>query len=173
MVVTRSEQRSAGFSDGFAWQAKGRPQKATRREERKRMEKDPQFEYAIICDDIRHEVGDKFSLIGVYGSHVYVAQLPFLFPKLSAAISYRNMKAGHTFAITLQDPSGQTVGKPILGEVPEEVTGLTRFMIFGVFPPLHVTQSGRYTLFIVINEDEATKQHVGLVIQAADKHVVH
>jgi hypothetical protein len=133
----------------------------------------PQFEYGILCDDIRHEVGDKFSLIGVYGSHVYVAQLPFLFPKLSVAVSYRQVKGGDTFSMTLQDPTGQIIGNPIMSEVPKEVKGLTRFMIFGVFPPLRVTQAGLYSLTIVINQDEATTGQVEFVIQAADQRVVH
>jgi hypothetical protein len=38
------------------------------------MEKNkPVLEYAIICEDIRHEMGDKFSLMGIYGSDIYVA----------------------------------------------------------------------------------------------------
>lgn len=137
------------------------------------MGEKPRFEYGLICDDIRHEVGDKFSLIGVYGSHLYVAQLPFLFPKLSAAISYRNVKAGDHFSVTLYDPAQRTVGEPILGHVPEEVTGVSRFMIFGVFPPLHLEQAGVYRLLTVINEDPETEGEMELVVRAADARVVH
>lgn len=140
---------------------------------KKKVKKNPQFEYAIICDDIRHEIGDKFSLIGVYGSHMGVARLPFLLPRLSVAISYRNVQGGDTFSIALQDPSGEIVGEPILNEVPKEVTGLTRFMIFGVFPPLRFTQAGPYRLAIMINQDEATKQEVKFVIEASGNRVVH
>jgi hypothetical protein len=133
----------------------------------------PQFQYGLICDDVRHEVGDKFSLIGVYGSHVYVAQLPFLFPKLSTAISYRHVNGGDRFSIGLYDPSGQTVGEPIGGEVPKEVSGSAEFMIFGVFPPMHLEQAGVYRLSILINDDEATRGEIELVVRAADSRVVH
>jgi hypothetical protein len=136
-------------------------------------EKKPEFEYAIICDDIRHEMGDKFSLIGVYGSDIYVAQLPFLFPKLSAAISCLNMRGGDTFVIELRDPKGQAMAEAISGKVPTEVKGPTRFMIFGVFPPLRLAEPGLYKLMIVINGDEASRREVRFMIKAADSRVLH
>jgi hypothetical protein len=137
------------------------------------MKKTPQFEYAIICDDIRHEMGDKFSLIGVYGSHMGVARLPFVLPKLSVAVAYRNVQGGDTFSITLKDPSDQTVGEPIMNEVPKELTRLTRFMIFGVFPPMQITQAGLYKVGIVINQDEASKRQIEFAIEASGKRMVH
>ena len=133
----------------------------------------PEFEYAIICDDIRHEMGDKFSLIGVYGSDIYVAQLPFLFPKLSAAISCLKMSGGDTFVVELRDPTGQAAAEAIAGEVPLEVKGPTRFMIFGVFPPLRLEKAGLYKLMIIINGDEAARTEVPFMIKAADSRVLH
>ena len=37
----------------------------------------------IYCDDIRHEVGNKFSLMGCYSTIMYVATFPTILPKLS------------------------------------------------------------------------------------------
>ena len=133
----------------------------------------PKLEYAMICDDIRHEVGDKFSLIGVYGSDIYAANMPFLFPKLSVAIAYRHLKGGDTFHIELIDPAGTIVSDTIRGEVPTEVSGLTRFIIFGSFPPLRLEKQGRYTLAIVINGDREKAEEVSITIKAADTGVVH
>jgi hypothetical protein len=135
--------------------------------------KKPAFEYAIICDDIRHEIGDKFSLIGVYGSDLQVAQLPFLFPKLSVAIAYQNMQGGDSFSIALKDPSDQLIGDTILGKVPEEVEGPSRFMIFNVFPPFQVHVRGLHKLVIVINDDSENRQEVPIVITSAEDRVVH
>ena len=53
--------------------------KVMTKETKEMKRKKPVFEYAIICDDIRHEMGNKFSLIGIYGSELQAAQLPFLF----------------------------------------------------------------------------------------------
>lgn len=39
-----------------------------------------------FCDDIRQEIGNKFSLIGCYGSELHVTPLPSVLPKLCAAI---------------------------------------------------------------------------------------
>lgn len=40
------------------------------------------FLSTIFCDDIRHEVGNKLSLIGVYNGQMYVQQFPVTIPKL-------------------------------------------------------------------------------------------
>ena len=71
----------------------------------------PKLEYAIICDDIRQEVGHKLSYIGIYGLDITVPGLPFTFPQICAAISYRNLKGGDFFTISGKDPSGRDLGK--------------------------------------------------------------
>jgi hypothetical protein len=137
------------------------------------QESKPTFEYAIICDDIRHEIGDKFSLIGVYGSDICVAQIPFSFPKLGVVISYRDMQAGDRFVVELNDPSGKVLGEGIRGEVPGEVGGSTRFMIFGVMSPVRVEEAGLHKVVVLINEDEETRKEVPLKITVAPTRVVH
>lgn len=37
----------------------------------------------ILCDDVREEVGNKFSLIGVYAAEVHLAKFPAILPKLN------------------------------------------------------------------------------------------
>lgn len=44
--------------------------------------------YALFCDDIREELGDKYSLIGVYTEVLRVAEIPFTLPQLAVLISY-------------------------------------------------------------------------------------
>lgn len=41
----------------------------------------------IFCDDIRHEVGGKFSYIGVYSGQMFVPSFPITLPKLCLAMS--------------------------------------------------------------------------------------
>ncbi len=38
--------------------------------------------YCHFCDDIRYEVGNKNSLIGLYSSELFVEQIPIAIPKL-------------------------------------------------------------------------------------------
>lgn len=42
--------------------------------------------YVIYCDDIRVEVGNKQSLMGVYNTELVVPQLPTTLPKLAACV---------------------------------------------------------------------------------------
>ena len=41
----------------------------------------------IFCDDIRHEVGGKFSYIGVYSGQMFVPSFPITLPKLCLAMN--------------------------------------------------------------------------------------
>ena len=47
----------------------------------------PKLNYLILCDDIRQEVGNKVTLVGIYGNQIYVPKFPFTFPKLCMQIS--------------------------------------------------------------------------------------
>lgn len=38
--------------------------------------------FALFCDDIRQEISNKVSLIGIYGSHMLVSEMPAKLPKL-------------------------------------------------------------------------------------------
>lgn len=43
--------------------------------------------HAIFCDDIRHEIGNKFSYMGVYSSNLFVKEMPVTLPKLCVAVT--------------------------------------------------------------------------------------
>jgi hypothetical protein len=48
------------------------------------------YGYTIFCDDIRHEIGNKTSYVGVYRSILYGQdKLPFVIPKLGIVATYR------------------------------------------------------------------------------------
>lgn len=40
------------------------------------------FAHAVYCDDIRQEIGNKESLIGIYHGKMFVSSFPILIPKL-------------------------------------------------------------------------------------------
>lgn len=44
------------------------------------------YAYCHFCDDIRHEVGNKMSLMGIYNGELHVPILPISLPKLSIAV---------------------------------------------------------------------------------------
>jgi Family of unknown function (DUF6941) len=43
---------------------------------------DTRLMYAIFCDDLRAEVGNKYSVMGVYTGQLFVPQVPIILPKL-------------------------------------------------------------------------------------------
>lgn len=43
--------------------------------------------YAIYADDIRYEVGNKRSIIGIYSSHLYAHEFPLVLAKLCVSVS--------------------------------------------------------------------------------------
>lgn len=45
------------------------------------------FAYAIFCDDIRYEVNNKSSFMGILGNLMYIASFPAILPKLCVAIT--------------------------------------------------------------------------------------
>ena len=47
----------------------------------------PKLNYLILCDDIRQEVGNKVTLVGIYGNQIYVSKFPYTFPKICMQIS--------------------------------------------------------------------------------------
>jgi hypothetical protein len=44
---------------------------------------------SIFCDDIRHEINGKMSLMGMYGNVMYVPNFPYTAPKLCAFFELR------------------------------------------------------------------------------------
>ena len=130
--------------------------------------KNPKFNYAIICDDIRQEIGNKISLIGIYTKDIFVTKFPFMFPKLCFAIDYDYIKGGDNFSIELSDPLGKRLGKVIEGEVPGKIKGYARFQIHAVFSPLAAKNEGDYKLTAIVNNDKKRKQEIVFSIKKRD-----
>jgi len=118
----------------------------------------PKFEYFIICDDIREEVGNKMSFMGVYGPDIFVPSFPFVFPLLCMAIYYSNTKSGDSFSIKFKHPNGRIIGKAISGTVPGKDHKNLKFTMLAKFAPLKIEKEGLCKLEIAFNNDNKTKQ---------------
>lgn len=44
------------------------------------------YAYSIFCDDIRQEIGQKMSMMGIYNGELHVSALPTVMPKLCIAV---------------------------------------------------------------------------------------
>ncbi len=61
--------------------------------------------YTIICDDIRQEVDNKMSYIGIYDEDVVVDKIPTLIPILSFVITLKETKIKeNNFKIVIDAP---------------------------------------------------------------------
>lgn len=45
------------------------------------------YMHVVFCDDVRQEVGNKQSLIGIYGADLFVNEMPIALPRLSIVIT--------------------------------------------------------------------------------------
>jgi len=45
------------------------------------------FAYSVFCDDIRNELNNKISLMGIFGSLMYLQSFPTVLPKLCAVVT--------------------------------------------------------------------------------------
>ena len=63
----------------------------------------------ILCDDVRNETGNKFSLMGIYGRDMYFKKFPAIVPKLCLCIMIEGPKIDFKeFNITLKYPQAET-----------------------------------------------------------------
>jgi hypothetical protein len=125
----------------------------------------PKFVYSIVCDDIREEIGNKLSFMGVYGSDIFVPAFPFTFPLLCTAINYKNAKSGDTFSIKFKRPNGDIIGKEISGIVPGKDKNNITFSMLAKFAPLKIEKEGVHKIEILFNNDQKTKQIIEIAIK--------
>jgi hypothetical protein len=57
---------------------------------------------AQFCDDVRQEIGNKFSLMGCYGSDLFVPKFPFTLPKLCVFVNCRTPASRPFKSLTLK-----------------------------------------------------------------------
>lgn len=84
---------------------------------------DEPFGSSIFCDDIRSEVGNKASYIGVYNAVIYVPAFPMVVPKFGIATTFnepRKMAENRDWSITIKIfLPGNAPDKPnVGGEIP-------------------------------------------------------
>ncbi|MGI4850391.1 MAG: DUF6941 family protein [Janthinobacterium lividum] len=81
------------------------------------------YGYTAFCDDIRFELDDKQSLIGLYSSLMHAASFPLLLPKFAFYITLMEpsslaYKRDFSFTITIELPGGEPDVPVIIQEIP-------------------------------------------------------
>jgi hypothetical protein len=67
------------------------------------------YAYSIFCDDIRQEVGQKMSLMGVYHGELHVSALPTFLAKLCIAVFCATPLETPFKSMTIRTASGEVI----------------------------------------------------------------
>jgi hypothetical protein len=70
----------------------------------------PELDYAVVCDDVRFEVGDRISLMGLFDA-IAVQSFPTTHPRLAVVVAWAGLRGEAKSEIDLVDPTGTTLGK--------------------------------------------------------------
>lgn len=97
---------------------------------------------AQFCDDVRQEIGNKFSLMGCYGTDLYVPTFPITLPKLCAFVHVRTPREQPFQRLTLRlVRGGETLSELVAnpdklnaGETPDWARWLSMTGILAVAP---------------------------------------
>lgn len=97
---------------------------------------------AQFCDDVRQEIGNKFSLMGCYGTDLYVPAFPITLPKLCVFVHVRTPREQPFERLTLRLVRGNDVLSELVanpeklnaGETPDYARWLSMTGILAVSP---------------------------------------
>jgi hypothetical protein len=118
----------------------------------------PQYVDTLICDDIRQEINNKLSLIGVYGYRIYVKEFPYTFGKFCAYQSFRGGRGKFTATIVFVDSEGKEMTRS--PEMPLDIShdDQLRRMVFAVgVGPLKFDKPGTYEIRTALNGKDVCK----------------
>ncbi len=122
----------------------------------------PKLVYHFICDDIRQELGDKVSLIGIYPGNVMLMPIPSVIPKLCFHLVFSYLKPGDNLGIKILGPDNKKVLSIDNVKIPEK----PRLSVLQAgFIGIKVNKEGTYRLVIVFGEEEKAKQEIKVEIK--------
>ncbi|MCS6885568.1 MAG: hypothetical protein RMM17_04355 [Acidobacteriota bacterium] len=103
-------------------------------------EQEAEMLYQITCDDVRLEVGNKLSLMGIF-QEIYVQRLPVVLPKLAVVTQWTGY-GRFTSEIRILSPKHEIIAASAKAEfeIPED--GYANNINF--FMNLHLERPGRY-----------------------------
>jgi hypothetical protein len=134
--------------------------------------------YCVFCDDIRHEVGNKFSLMGVYsgGLIVSAASLPTRLPKLAIYIWITSPLSKPFGQVTgsVISPSGAEVARleaqgdgPAFDKI-DKAEGISKYVlsIMTIISPVEITTEGFFEVWIEIEGERERAGRLSVKFQA-------
>lgn len=126
----------------------------------------PKIDHYFICDDMRQEIGNKISLLGIYPGNVISMPIPATIPKLCFHLVLSNIRSGDNLTIRLIDPNDKEIAKFDRIEVPSKKQFKQAVFDLG-FLNIRVKKEGTYQLIIILNKEEKAKQEINIEIKKA------
>jgi hypothetical protein len=131
----------------------------------------PKLVYSMICEDIRREVGNKISIMGVFISgQILVPVFPFTFRSLFFHLVFDVIKNGTEVEMQLLDPDGKTIiniNKSSIG-IPTTKMKPKGCILEPGFINLKVEKEGTYTLLVTFGEDDKATQEMTFDIKKVE-----
>lgn len=117
----------------------------------------PKLNYLILCDDIRQEVGNKVTLVGIYGNQIYVPKFPFTFPKLCMQISLGGVINRVKIDIHIRKSgNNKTIHKFNDIDLNPPTKRITQPVIFSfTISPYVVNEKGNYIIEIIFDKGKS------------------
>jgi hypothetical protein len=124
----------------------------------------------ILCDDIRHEEGNKQSLMGVYGADFVVQKTDIIIPKLCLSVMVQGLKELiKRFKVTLYnpgfDPQVIDLGAPAM---PDDKSGVINAHLDIVISPFRIKKCGEARFELDFGTDEAPEAIHKFAIKTID-----
>jgi hypothetical protein len=128
---------------------------------------------SIFCDDVRQEIGNKHSLMGIYGLDLFVDQIPAILPKLCIVIiistpilrPFKTLRLSAYFndnLLTETEIQPDSIARQT--QIPNDVKTLSITAIFP-FTPLFIPEQGKIRVDVETEEGkmEALPLNIRLV----------
>ncbi|WP_440480727.1 DUF6941 family protein [Pseudomonas qingdaonensis] len=137
------------------------------------------YAHATYCDDIRQEVGGKFTLVGVYAGQVLVPEIPCNLAKFCLALYVSATRAEPVKSITVTGVfAGREVLRMELGEAQiEQIMAPSiaakpdgkrmTLVLIGLMSPFEVSQPGRFSLSVIADGEEIHADGVDISVAPA------
>ncbi|WP_288078996.1 hypothetical protein [Pseudomonas sp.] len=134
------------------------------------------YAHALYCDDVRHELGDKVSFMGVYSGKLLISDLPAILPKLCVALTLRSgldtpfksivitglYREQEVFVMNLNE---QDVDRAKDSTPPSADSSALYVQILAIMSPFQIEEPGRLDIKIIA--DGETLKVAALEIEAA------
>jgi hypothetical protein len=109
--------------------------------------------HVILCDDVRNEVGNKLSFMGVYGPELWVGKLPAMMPKLCFVVIFEHIERSFVAAkARVIMPGYDPVELPIQA-LPGPQPGSNHTIIVAL-APAKIGQEGRARFEFFLSDEE-------------------